>query len=406
VMHTLMGLGRDHRTYGGFRARSVPILVLLIMIGASAGAEGDRPEALLRDLTGKSSSARSRARKRLMELAGRDAPTVSRLFKGADDRAAERLARILGWTGDPRYVPPLFEKAKASSDAGLKGACIAALGAIGNDGALSVLRGLARHDDPVVRLRAAEALSASGGALAEKLLMVAGLDPDERVRKAAYSGLGEIGGVEAARFIAGQMSSASDRTVVWVAGAGGRILARHRGKGDDAEFEPASAAGAMENLAEALVDLAKDGPAEARAAAIRALGKAKVKLAAPALIEILQEPGFTSAANDALQDISGRDLPPDPDVWESWHHYATTRPEKRETDKKRSERLALPAEEDGRIELPPSNLARLKGSWKYALAAACALGVVVLLVLARSRQTRRWTEKIEAGRRKIRRSSS
>ncbi|MHC4501848.1 MAG: hypothetical protein ACYTFI_00970, partial [Planctomycetota bacterium] len=184
----------------------------------------------------------------------------------------------------------------------------------------------------------------------------------------------------------------------------GKLLARHRGKGE-AAFEPESVAGAMEDLTEALVDLAEDAPDEVRGAAIKALGEAKAKLAAPALVEILrEEPEFASAANDALQGISGRAIPPDPDAWESWHQYATTRPEERETDKERSEGLALPAEDDGRIELPPSDLSRLKGSWKYALAAACALGVVVLLVLARSRQTRRWAEKIEAGRRKTKRS--
>ena len=403
MMHTLAGRRKSGDLGLRFRARSVPLLVFLVVIGASAGAEGDRPEALLQDLTGKSSSVRSRARKRLMKLAGRDAPTVSRLFEGADARSAERLARILGWTGDPRYVPPLFEKAKASSDAGLKGACIAALGAIGNDSALSALRGLARHDDPVVRLRAAEALSASGGALAEKLLMVAGLDPDEQVRKAAYSGLGEIGGVEAARFIAGQVSSAGDRTVVWAAGAGGRILARHRGEGD-ARFSPESAADAMEELAEELVDLAEDGSAEARDAAIKALAGAGIVEAVPALIEIMRdEPEAAAAVNDALRRISGKNLPPDPAAWESWHYYASTPPEERETERERSERVVHPVAGDGRIDLGMSGPT---DSWKYMLAAVAGVCIAALLVLLRSRQIKRSAAKIEAGRRKVKRRLS
>lgn len=236
-------------------------------------------------------------------------------------------------------------------------------------------------------------------------LCKSGKMPKKR-RRVVVDLIAMTGGSEAARFLTRELGAGAGDTVATTARAAGKLLARHRGKGDDAEFEPASVAGAMENLAETLVDLAEDGPDEARGAAIKALGEAGVKLAAPALVEILrEEPELASAANDALRGISGRALPPDPDAWESWHHHATTRPEERETDKERSERLALPAEEDGRIGLPQSNLARLKGSWKYALAAACALGVVVFLVLARSRQTRRWAEKIEAGRRKIKRRS-
>lgn len=229
---------------------------------------------------------------------------------------------------------------------------------------------------------------------------------EKKRRRVVVDLIAMTGGTEAARFLTRELGAGRADAVVTTARAAGKLLARHRGKGDDA-FEPESVADAMENLAETLVDLAEDGPDEARGAAIEALGEARAKLAAPALVEILrEEPEFASAANDALRGISDRDLPPDPDAWESWHRHATTRPEERETDKERSEGLALPAEEDGRIELPPSNLSKLEGSWKYALAGACALGVVVLLVLVRSRQTRRWTEEIEAGRRKIRRRSS
>jgi hypothetical protein len=249
------------------------------------------------------------------------------------------------------------------------------------------------------------------GDLAESLPLVRGLVglcksakmPKKR-RRVVVDLIAMTGGTEAARFLTTELGAGRADAVVTTARTAGKLLARHRGKGD-APFEPESVADAMENLAEALVDLAEDGPDEVRGAAIKALGEAGVKLAAPALVEILREdPELASAANDALQGISGMDLPPDPEAWESWHQYAATRPEERPTDKERSEALALPAEEDGRIALPPSNLSRLKGSWKYALATACALGVVALLVAARSRQTRRWADKIESRRRKIKRS--
>jgi hypothetical protein len=229
--------------------------------------------------------------------------------------------------------------------------------------------------------------------------------PEKRRRK-VMALIAMTGGAEAAHFLVRELGAGAEDVLIPAARAAGKLLARHRGKGD-AAFEPESVADAMENLAEALVDVAEDGPDEARGAAIEALGKAKVKQATRALIEILrEEPELAPAANDALQGISGRALPADPDSWESWRYHATTRPEQRETDKERSEGLVLPAGDDGGIEMPPTTLSRLKGSWKYVLAAACGVGVVVFLVLAKFRQTRRWAEKIEARRRKIRRRSS
>ena len=274
-----------------------------------------------------------------------------------------------------------------------------------------VIRGGTHHEAATLTIDMIERYKKGG--LSESVPLIrelVGLYKDaqlpEKRRRMVMVLIAMTGGTGAARFLTTELGAGAEDAVLPAARAAGKLLARHRGKGDDAGFEPESAAGAMANLAEALVKLAEDGPEEVRKRAVKALGEAKVKLAAPALIVILrEEPALASAANDALKEISGRDLPADPDAWESWHYYATTRPEERETDKKRSERLTLPAEEDGRIELPPARLARLKGSWKYVLAAACGVGVAVLLVLARSRQTRRWAEKIEAGRRKVRRRS-
>jgi hypothetical protein len=226
-------------------------------------------------------------------------------------------------------------------------------------------------------------------------------DIPEKRRGMAMELIVKIGGVDAADMLARKVNDGSEDIAIPAVRAAGRLLARHPARSSGGGRS--STDRAMERLAEELADLAEDANGALKAAAIGALAKAERIETVPALITVLSEADGEASrlAHKALQKISGRQLPADPDAWESWHHYSTTPPEERETEVERGERGAVLA----RTRPPAGDTAAGGATYAYYLAGALAVLVLGGLLALRPVLRERHSARIERQRRKVRRSN-
>jgi len=112
-------------------------------------------------------------------------PALDGARRDVDTRVVEATATAYGEIGDPIAVDWLIQQAEDADDRGVREAAVAALGAIGDERARSVLIALTASGPPQIRRRAVVALTVFDGADVETAIAGAGEDRNPMVREAA-----------------------------------------------------------------------------------------------------------------------------------------------------------------------------------------------------------------------------
>ena len=211
-----------------------------------------------------------------------------------------RMARTLGWEGDPYALPSLMH-ASRDGDPQIRADAISALGKINDVESLPVVLRALEDRDGTVRRRAANALSALGDPSAADALLRTLDDPDPKVVVAAVHALAQLGDRRAGPEFLRIMGGESDR----VARAVAKVLPRldpditvptliDRLTAPDTDTETkanAAAALGMMGYGEAgprLVTALGSPAIPVRIAAARALGRLRYGFAVPYLADVLE----------------------------------------------------------------------------------------------------------------------
>jgi len=121
-------------------------------------------------------------------LGGADGECADVLTRGRDDddpRVVEAVATAYGELRYPSAVPWLIDLASTDGDRAAREAAVAALGAIGDEAALSTLLELVAAAPPQVRRRAVVALTVFDDPAVELAIRAAAKDRNPSVREAA-----------------------------------------------------------------------------------------------------------------------------------------------------------------------------------------------------------------------------
>jgi len=303
-----------------------------------------------------------------------------------------RIIELAGRTGDRRAVQPLIKIARSSEPSRSRSAALKALARLNDPDATKAIVEALGDDEYYVRRTANESVaalaSAPGRADAVARLVAGRLRTVEKSRRPSLVHL------------LGKMDCATAR----------REVIYHLGSNDPGILDAAvRSAGElkMADAAERLLEIAEDDdqPRQMREVAFRALGQTGATEDLDELVPLLEsEKEFVrKGAHRTLRRLTGKALPPSPDVWSS--AVIVAEDERAAGGPIEFDPKELPATSepqsaaDVALAGPPTN------PLYYVLAAAAVAAVVGLFAL-RTSLVRRKTVKIEAGRRKIRRRSS
>ena len=303
-----------------------------------------------------------------------------------------RIIELAGRTGDRRALQPLIKIARSSAPSRNRSAALKALAGLNDPDATKAIVEALGDEEYYVRRTAGEAVaalaSAPGRADGVARLVAGRLRTIEKSRRPSLVHL------------LGKMDCETAR----------REVSHHLGSNDRGILDAAvRSAGElkMADAAERLLEIARDDDQarHMRELAFRALGQTGATEDLDELVPLLEsdEAFVRKGAHRTLRRLTGKSLPPSPDIWSSAVILAE---EERaaggpiEFDPKDLPATPEPQSAvDVALAAPPTN------PLYYVLGAAAVAAAVGLFAL-RASLVRRKAVKIEAGRRKIRRRSS
>ncbi|MHC4200962.1 MAG: HEAT repeat domain-containing protein [Planctomycetota bacterium] len=324
---------------------------------------------------------------------GEVVPVLIKRIQEPGGPASPRAVELLGRTGDRRAVQPLVKIIRSPARTSPRAEALVALGGLAGPQQIAVILGSLDHEDYYVRRAAGKALgevASAPGAAGRVARLLA-----DKIRKM------EKGGKPALIRLFGKLDSRAARAEV------SDYLRYTREYAILRAAVHAAGELKMADAAERLLEIANDNdqPRQMRELALRALGETGATEDLDELVPLLEsdEAFVRKGAHRTLRRLTGKALPPSPDVWSSAVILAE---EERaaggpiEFDPKELPATPEPqSAADVALAGPPTDPL-------YYMLGAAAIAAAVCLLALRASLVRRKALKIEAGRRKIRRRSS